>query len=203
MSCKAHVGEPGDVLQAFGRQRQRERLAEVGAAARRQLLENAVGMGLELPAPGIAHRARRHRRKHRGALGHVRVAVLAHHVVAHQGVHQPGRLVRGEHVDAFFLREDIVAPGEHGRAELRHERDRRLAPHPREIRIGIGPERGHVDVEMRGVGHGGGSPVALVDIVIAGLDPAIHLLREILAKRMGTRVKPAYDGWCLRPQIVR
>ena len=100
---EAHVGEAGDVLQAFGRQRQRERLAEIGRAARRKLIEDAVGMGLELPDPGVAHGARRHRRKHRRALRHVRVAVLAHHVVAHQHVHQPGRLMRGEHVDAFFL----------------------------------------------------------------------------------------------------
>ena len=126
---KAHVGQPGDVLQAFRGQRQRERLAEVGMAGRRELFEDAVGMGLELPAPGIAHRSRRHRGEHRSALGHVRLAVLAHHVVAHQGVHQPGRLMRGEHVDAFFLAEDIVAPGEDGRAELRHERDRRLPSH--------------------------------------------------------------------------
>ena len=149
----AHVGQPGDVLQAFGRQRQRERLAEIGGAQRRQLVEDAVGMGLELPDPGVAHRARRHRGKHRRAFRHVRIAILAHHVVAHQHVHQPGRLMRREHVDAFLLREDIVAPGEDGRAELRHERDRRLLPHPRQGRIGIGPEGRHVDVEMRGVGH--------------------------------------------------
>ena len=108
--------------------------------------------------PGVAHRARRHRGKHRLPLGHVRIAVLAHHVVAHQHVHQPGRLVRGEHVDALFLREDVVAPGEHGGAELRHERDRRFLPHPRQRRVGIGPERRDVDVEMRGVGHAAVTP---------------------------------------------
>ena len=32
---------------------------------RRQFLEDAVGMGLKLLDPGVAHRARRHRRKHR------------------------------------------------------------------------------------------------------------------------------------------
>ena len=127
---EAHVGETGDVLQAFGRQRQRERLAEIGAAARRQFIEDAVGMGLELPAPGVAHGARRHRRKHRRAFRHVRIAVLAHHVVAHQRVHQSRRLMRREHVGALFLAEDVVAPREHGRAELRHERDRRFLPHP-------------------------------------------------------------------------
>ena len=137
---KAHVGQPGDVLQAFGRQRQRQCLAEIGFALRRQRVEDAVGMGLELPDPGVAHGARRHRRKHRRALRHMRIAVLAHHVVAHQHVHQPGRLMRREHVDALFLAEDVVAPGEHGRAQLRHERDRRLLPHPGQIRIGIGPE---------------------------------------------------------------
>ena len=150
---EAHVGEPGDVLQAFGRQRQRQRLAEIGCALRRQLVEDAVGMGLKLPDPGVAHRARRHGGKHRLPLRHVRIAILAHHVVAHQHVHQPVRLVRGEHVDALLLGEDVVAPGEHRGAELRHERDRRLLPHLRQRGIGIGPERGNVDVEMRGVGH--------------------------------------------------
>src|SRR6266566_5502541 len=31
-------------------------------------------------------------------------------------------------------------------------------------------------------------------IVIAGLDPAIHLRKELLAKGMDARVKPAHDG---------
>jgi hypothetical protein len=31
-------------------------------------------------------------------------------------------------------------------------------------------------------------------LVVAGLDPAIHLLRKILMKMMDTRVKPAYDN---------
>jgi hypothetical protein len=79
--------------------------------------------------------------KHRRALLHVRIAILAHHVVTHQGIHESGRLMRREHVDAFLLRENVVAPGEDGRAELRHERDRRVLPHPRESGIGIGPER--------------------------------------------------------------
>jgi hypothetical protein len=30
--------------------------------------------------------------------------------------------------------------------------------------------------------------------VMAGLDPALHHLRKILAKKMDTRVKPAYDA---------
>jgi 5-methyltetrahydropteroyltriglutamate--homocysteine methyltransferase len=34
------------------------------------------------------------------------------------------------------------------------------------------------------------------EIVIAGLDPAIHPLRKTLAKKMDTRVKPAYDDFC-------
>jgi len=32
-------------------------------------------------------------------------------------------------------------------------------------------------------------------VVIAGLDPAIHLLRKTLVKMMDTRVKPAYDDY--------
>src|ERR1700722_8195551 len=85
----------------------------------------------------------------------MRLAVLAHHVVAHQRVHQSGRLMRGEDVDAFILAEDVVAPDEHGRSQLRYERDRLFLAHPRQMGIGIGPERGGVYVEMRGVGHGG------------------------------------------------
>jgi hypothetical protein len=30
--------------------------------------------------------------------------------------------------------------------------------------------------------------------VIAGLDPAIHQAKRLLAKRMDARVKPAHDG---------
>ena len=124
---EAHVGQAGDVLQAFGRQRQRERLAEIGCAAAARARRGCGRHG-----PGIAriqvspHGARRHRGKHRLPLRHVRIAILAHHVVAHQRVHQPGRLMRAEHVDALLLSEDVVAPGEHGRAELRHEGDRRF-----------------------------------------------------------------------------
>ena len=33
-------------------------------------------------------------------------------------------------------------------------------------------------------------------LVIAGLDPAIHPEQGRFAKRMDTRVKPAYDGRC-------
>jgi hypothetical protein len=32
--------------------------------------------------------------------------------------------------------------------------------------------------------------------VIAGLDPAIHPFRKILAKMMDARVKPAHDATC-------
>ena len=151
---EAHVGQSGDVLQAFGRQRQREGLAEVGSTFRREFIEDAVAMGLKLLEPGIAHGPRRYRRKHRHALRHMRVAVLAHHVAAHQQVHQPGWLIRRKHVDTLLLREDVVAPGEHGGSQLRHERDRGFFPHPRQCRIRIGPERGYVDIEMRRVGHG-------------------------------------------------
>jgi hypothetical protein len=78
--------------------------------------------------------------------------------VAHQHVHQAGGLMRREYVDALFLAEDVVAAGEHGGAQLRHERDRRLLPHPGEVRIGISPEFGDVDLVMRGVGHDGAFP---------------------------------------------
>ena len=149
-----HVGEPGDVLQAFGRERQGERLDQIGLAPRGEPVEDAFGMGPEARQPDVPHRARRHRGKHRRALAHMRLAVLAHHVVAHQAVHQSRRLMRGEHVDALFLAEDVVAPGEDGRAQLRHEGDRRLLPHPCQIRIGIGPEGLNVDRVVRRVGHG-------------------------------------------------
>jgi hypothetical protein len=40
-------------------------------------------------------------------------------------------------------------------------------------------------------------PSSHTSIVIAGLDPAIHPLRKTLAKKMDTRVKPAYDEICV------
>ena len=39
---------------------------------------------------------------------------------------------REAHLNALLLAEDVVAPGEDGRSQLRHERDRRLPPHPRQ-----------------------------------------------------------------------
>ena len=178
----AHVGQAGDVLQAFRRQRQREGFAEVGAPERSKLVDDAFGMGLKLPAPGVAHRARRDGGKHRRAFRHVRIAVLAHHVVAHQRVHQSRRLVRGEHVDAFFLREDVVASGENRRAQLRHERDRRLGAHPLQVGIGIGPESRNVDVVMRGVAQSG----------FRGSWLPIH--RGFLRRRQGRAVQTATDN---------
>src|SRR5258706_4149430 len=62
--------------------------------------------------------------------------------------------MRREHVGALFLAEDVVAPGEDRRSQLRHERDWRDLAHLRHIRIRIGPEGRYVDVKMRGVGHG-------------------------------------------------
>jgi len=39
---------------------------------------------------------------------------------------------------------------------------------------------------------------------MAGLDPAIHLLRTILAKKMDARVKPAHDeGIGMAPALQR
>jgi len=141
----------------LGRQRQRERLDDIRASLGLQFFQDAIGVALEFPQPGLLHDARRHRGEHLRALRHVRLAVLAHHVVAHQHIHQSARLMRGENVDALFLGVDIVAAREHGRVELRHKGDRRLLPHPRKIRIGIGPEGGNIDVVVWCVGHCYGS----------------------------------------------
>ena len=65
-------------------------LHQVGAAgAGSSSSSMPVGMSLELRAPVGLDRLGRDGGKYRLALGHVRVAVLAHHVVAHQLVHQP------------------------------------------------------------------------------------------------------------------
>ncbi len=79
-----------------------------------------IGMGLELRGPVCLHGFRRDGRKDRLALRHVRIAVLAHHVMAHQSVHQAFGLMRTEHVDLLLGDEDIVAVREHRAAELRH-----------------------------------------------------------------------------------
>jgi hypothetical protein len=106
-------------------------------------------MRLKLRGPERLDRAGRDRRKHRLAFVHVRIAVLAHHVVTHQLVHQPLRLMRREHVDLLLGHENVVAAAQQRAAELRHERDRRLFSHSGERRIRIIPERGHVDVDAR------------------------------------------------------
>ena len=157
---EADVGEAGDRLQAFAGERQREVAHEIDPP-RLDRVDDAVGMGLEQRGPVRLHRLRRHRRKHRAPLDLMRLAVLAHHVVAHQPVHQAGGLVRGEHVDLLLGDRDVVAARQQRRAELRHEGDRRFLAHLREHRIGIGPERGRVDVDARR-GAQGGLPWILV-----------------------------------------
>ena len=87
------------------------------------------------------------------ALGHVLVAVLAHHVVTHQHIHQPGGLVRGEDGDVLLADIDVVAAGDQRRTELGNMGDGRIAPHCRERRIGVAPERGQVDFHAWCIRH--------------------------------------------------
>jgi hypothetical protein len=146
---------PRNRLQTLTRERQREVGEQIGVALQRQRIENALRMDLEFIAPVRARSLWRHRGKKDRALRHMRIAILAHHVVAHQPVHQAGRLVRRKHVDALLRDEDIVAPREQRGAKLRYERDRRVAPHPRQRRIRVAPKLLRIDVEMRRGGHGG------------------------------------------------
>lgn len=153
--AKADIGKAGDRLQAFAGERQREVAHEIDPASGFDRIENAIGVSLEQRSPVRLHRLRRHRRKHRAPLDLMRLAVLAHHVVAHQAIHQTGGLVRGEHVDLLLGDRDVIAAGQQCRAELRHEGDRRLLPQLRKHRIGVGPERGGVNVDARRGAQGG------------------------------------------------
>src|SRR4051812_30040028 len=80
----AGVGEPGDQLEALARERQREVVDEIGRTSRLKRIEDTVRVALKFLAPVRAHNSRRHRREEDRALRHVRIAVLAHHVVAHE-----------------------------------------------------------------------------------------------------------------------
>ena len=110
-------------------------------------------MSLELGAPVRCHRSGRDRGVVDRALGRVRGAVLAHHVLPHQPVHQAARLIGRQHVGALLHRGDVVTTCQQGRAELRDERDRRVLPHDRERGVGVRPEVVDVDVEGRSGGH--------------------------------------------------
>ncbi len=150
----ADVGQAGHRLQALGRERERERVDEVVAAALAgEAVEDAVGVTLELCPPMGSDRRGRDGGGVDVALGRVRGAVLAHHVLAHQAVHEPARLVGRQHVDSLLHRGDVVAPCEQRGTELRHERDRCFRPHLCERRVRVAPERVDVDVESRGGGH--------------------------------------------------
>ena len=150
---EAHVGEAGDRLEAFRRIAQRERRAQIGPAERCEVVEHGIGMVCERGRPGIAHGLRRDGGEDRMAFGHMLVAVLAHHVVAHQDVHQPGGLVRGEDGDVLLADIDVVATCDQRRTELGNIGDGRIAPHRCERRIGVAPERGQVDFHAWCIRH--------------------------------------------------
>ena len=147
------VGEAGHRLQALARQGQREHFDEVGGACVGEPVEEPIGMSLELGAPVRRHRSGRDRGVVDRALGRVGGAVLAHHVLPHQPVHQAARLIGRQHVGPLLHRGDVVATCQQGRAQLRDERDRRLLPHVRERGVGVSPEVVDVDVEGRSGGH--------------------------------------------------
>ena len=158
---RRHAGQPGDGLQRLGRDRHGEIGDEVAGSARFQLGKDGLGAGGKDRLPVRLDRARAQRRKQDAAFLHVRRAVLAHHVLAHQPRHQPLGLQRGEGRDAFLLGMNVVAPGDQRGAQFRHVGDGRLRPHPGQRRVGIGGEGGEIDVEFRCIGHGGSAPPRL------------------------------------------
>jgi hypothetical protein len=148
-----HVGQAGDRLQRLGGQRQGVIGDEIGFPARRDFVEDAVGMALEFATPDIAHGFRRDGREDGPALDGVRVAVLAHHVFAHQARHQAAWLDGGKDVGALLVDEDGVALRHQRRAELRNEGDRAVAPHDLQVGIRIAPEGVGIDVMDRCIRH--------------------------------------------------
>ena len=149
----AHVGQARQHLERLGRDRHRVIRDKVAFAALLQHVQDHRGAHLEMRAPDILDRLGRDRGEDRAPLGHMRITVLAHHVLAHQQRHQPVGLHRGEHIDALFLLEDVVSPGDQRRAKLRHIGDGRGLAHAFEVRIGIGPESFRVNFIDRRVGH--------------------------------------------------
>ena len=137
---EAHVLKPGHGFQRTGRERHGVLRNQIGGTQRLQGVEDLPRMGLELCLPHLAHRAHRDGGVILLALLHVRLAILAHHVVPHEHVHQSARLMRGKYLDVLFAGEDVVAAREQRGVQLRHEGNRRIAPHALQVRIGIGPE---------------------------------------------------------------
>ena len=151
-----HQRQAGDGLERFGRYGHGIVAHQVAAAFRRQIGQDGPGCGIELTKPVIADRARAERREQRAAFRLMRGTILAHHVFPHQLRHQPFGLVAGKDLDPFFLREDVIAPGEQRGAQFRYEGYGRLGPHLRQRGVGIGAKGGGVDMGDGGVGHGAG-----------------------------------------------
>ena len=150
-----HIGQPGQGPERLARGRAGDIGHQIGVALRRDAVEYGGHGGLELCLPDIAHGFGRHGGKDRAAFGHMRRAVLAHQVLAHQHGHQPGGLIRGKHRDVLFMDENVVAPGDQRGVKLGDMGNRCLFAHPFEIGVGIGAKGGQVNFVNRGVRHGG------------------------------------------------
>jgi hypothetical protein len=148
-----NVGQAGQQFQRLARHRQGIVLHEIATAQWCQLVQDFRGFCLKLSPPHGPHGFRRDRWKVGPALRGVRLAILAHHVLAHQHVHQPARLIRREDGHVLLAHVNIIPPGNQRRAQFRHIGDWRFRPHPRQVRVGIARERGNIDGKMRGGGH--------------------------------------------------
>src|SRR6185312_10544841 len=149
-----------DRLQAFGGERQCKGGHEIGGARTRQRIDEPVGVRVKLRDPVRLDGPGRDGREENATLRHVRGAVLAHHVVAHEPGHQAFRLIGAEDVDLLFGNGNVVAVAQKRAAELGYEGDRRLVAQPGERGIGVVPECGDVDIDVGSVAQGLGLSVA-------------------------------------------
>ena len=60
------------------------------------------------------------------------LAILAHHVVPHELVHEPFGLMRAEHFNVFLAHKNVVTAGQQDRVELRYIGNWHLSTHLRE-----------------------------------------------------------------------
>ena len=148
-----HRAEAGDGLQRFRRDRHCKVAHEITTPARSDPLKDASRCRLEFRFPVIGDGARAERGKQRAALPHVRLAVLAHHVLPHEDSHQSAWLVGRKDVDPLLMAMDVVAPREQDSVQFGNMRDRCLLSHPGKIRVGIRCKAREIDMEFRCTCH--------------------------------------------------
>ena len=175
----ADLGQTAQHLEGLAADRGGVRRHQVGAAAGLEVVEHPVGQALEDLGPDRLDPAGGDGRVVHEPLPPVLLAVGAHHVLAHQDVHQPAGLVGGEDRHVLLTGVDVVPPGQQGGSQLGHEADRGLGPHAGQGGIGIVPEIRRVDVNDRGGRHGGS---------LAPLGPAGHAY--VVRTRAGSKPDP-------------